>query len=44
MSEIKLGQIAPSVKLESVDGERVSLADCWPDGRHTLLIFLRHLA
>ena len=44
MAQIKVGQAAPSVSLESIDGKNVSLADFWQDGRSTLLIFLRHLA
>jgi hypothetical protein len=44
MAQIKVGQIAPTTILEGVDGEKVSLAEYWQDGRHTLLIFLRHLA
>ncbi len=44
MAQIKVGQVAPPVNLESIDGNKVSLADFWQDGRRTLLIFLRHLA
>ena len=44
MAQIKVGQVAPSVKLESIDGKKVALAEFWQDGRSTLLIFLRHLA
>jgi peroxiredoxin len=44
MVQIKVGQVAPDVILESLHGEAVSLADVWGDDRHTLLIFLRHLA
>jgi peroxiredoxin len=44
MAQIKVGQAAPPVNLESIDGKKVSLAEYWQDGRSTLLIFLRHLA
>jgi hypothetical protein len=44
MAQIKVGQVAPPVNLESIDSIKVSLADYWQDGRSTLLIFLRHLA
>ncbi len=44
MTKIRVGQAAPPVDLESIDGKKVSLADFWQDGRSTLLIFLRHLA
>ena len=44
MSQIKVGQVAPSVNLETIEGKKVALADFWQDGRSTLLIFLRHLA
>ena len=44
MAQIKVGQVAPTAILESVDGERVSLTELWQDGRQTLLIYLRHLA
>ena len=44
MAKIKVGQVAPSVILESVDGKKVSIADYLQEWDHTLLIFLRHLA
>jgi len=44
MAQIKVGQVAPSVSLESIEGNKVSLAGFWQDGRSALLIFLRHLA
>ncbi len=44
MTQIMVGQVAPTAILESVAGEKVSLVKHWQDGRHTLLIFLRHLA
>jgi peroxiredoxin len=44
MAQIKVGQVAPPVNLESTDGNNVSLAEFWQNGRSTLLIFLRHLA
>ena len=44
MAQITVGQIAPAALLEGMDGEKISLTEFWQDGRHTLLIFLRHLA
>ncbi len=44
MAPIKVGQVAPAVILESLQGETVSLADMWRDNHLKLLIFLRHLA
>lgn len=44
MTQIKVGQVAPAVNLEKLNGERISLAEFWQDDHHTLLIFLRHLA
>ena len=37
------GNTAPDVKLATLTGETVSLAEMWRGGQHTLLIFLRHL-
>jgi len=39
----KLGDIAPDWELYTVEGQRVSLNETMRDGRHALLIFLRHL-
>ena len=44
MALIKVGQAAPPVNLESIDGKKVSLDKLWQDCGSTLLIFLRHLA
>lgn len=44
MTRLQLGQPAPSVPMTTLDGRSVSLADYWGNGRHLLLIFLRHLA
>jgi len=41
---VKIGELAPDVILKTVDGEAISLATSWQNGRHSLLIFLRHLA
>jgi len=37
------GDPAPEVKLKTITGETVSLAEVWQSGCHVLLIFLRHL-
>ena len=44
MKEIRTGQKAPDAQLQTLDGQPVKLSDYWREGRHTLLIFLRHLA
>ncbi len=36
------GQPAPDARLKTLDGCDVSLAAAWRDGRHALLVFLRH--
>lgn len=43
MAAIKIGQAAPSYRLKTLDGQTTALAETW-QGRHALLIFLRHLA
>lgn len=40
---LTIGDLAPEVKLATITGESVSLAQTWRSGRHALLIFLRHL-
>lgn len=40
---IKPGRKAPSLILKNVDGGHVALADIWSEGRHVVLVFLRHL-
>ena len=49
MRQLKVGQKAPDVTLQTVDGNTVQLSEYWGsgkygNGRFTLLIFLRHLA
>jgi len=44
MTRLKVGQPAPNVTVQTLTGQPVALADYWQNGRHTLLIFLRHLA
>jgi len=44
MARLKVGQPAPNVMVHTLSGQEVALADNWENGRHTLLIFLRHLA
>ncbi len=44
MTRLKVGQPAPNAALQTLTGQTVNLADYWGNGRHTLLIFLRHLA
>lgn len=40
---VTIGDPAPEINLKTITGETVSLAETWRGGRHTLLIFLRHL-
>ncbi len=52
MAKLKVGQKAPNVQLQTLEGESVMLASLWGNGRFdrlntkrsALLIFLRHLA
>jgi hypothetical protein len=52
MAKLKVGQQAPNVQLQTLEGEPVMLANFWGNGsfdrlntKHSaLLIFLRHLA
>ena len=44
MAKIKEGQRAPDVTLSTIDGDAIQLSESWNNGRHALLIFLRHLA
>ena len=44
MAKIKVGQQAPDVALSTIDGEPIQLSASWNNGRHALIIFLRHLA
>jgi hypothetical protein len=37
------GQIAPDFKLNTVDGQRISLSERLEGKSHLLLVFLRHL-
>ncbi len=43
-NKIKVGQPAPEVLLSDINNRSQQLSTCWANGRHTLLIFLRHLA
>ncbi len=36
------GEPAPDVSLKTIEGEEISLATTWGNGRHVLLVFLRH--
>jgi hypothetical protein len=44
MAKLKVGQPAPNVQLQTLEGELVMLDRLWGNGRSLLLIFLRHLA
>ena len=44
MTLIRTGQPAPDVVLAPLDGPAAPLSAYWGNGRHALLIFLRHLA
>lgn len=41
---VRVGQPAPNVTLQNLDDEPVQLAEMWGNGRHALIIYLRHLA
>ena len=43
-TSIRIGQRAPDVQLADTSGHAVQLSTAWADGRHALIIFLRHLA
>lgn len=43
MNRIAVGQPAPDATLATLDGEFIELASLWREGRHVLLLFLRHL-
>lgn len=40
---LRAGDSAPDLTLKTIDGQAMSLAELWRNGRMTLLIFLRHL-
>ena len=40
---LSIGQSAPNIRLTTLDGQPVPLAQAWQAGRPALLIFLRHL-
>jgi peroxiredoxin len=44
MAKLKVGQKAPNIQVQTIEGESVALDKFWGNGRYTLLIFLRHLA
>jgi len=44
MAKLIVGQKAPNVQLQTLEGEVVTMASLWGNGRSALLIFLRHLA
>jgi hypothetical protein len=52
MAKLKVGQKAPNIQVQTIEGESVTLASMWGNGRFdklntkrsALLIFLRHLA
>ncbi len=37
------GNKAPDLRLETIEGQGVDLADIWQNGHNVLLVFLRHL-
>lgn len=43
MRELKVGDSAPNLVLETINGERAALADYWENSEILLIIFLRHL-
>lgn len=44
MARLRVGDAAPNLNLQNVESGPMPLADVWGNGRHALLIFLRHLA
>ncbi|MFK7801577.1 MAG: hypothetical protein AB8G95_08105 [Anaerolineae bacterium] len=44
MAKIKIGQQAPDLTLMTKEEEPIQLSAAWNNGRHALIIFLRHLA
>lgn len=44
MAQLRVGQSAPDVAVQTLAGEVVQLGTMWGNGRSLLLIFLRHLA
>ena len=44
MTTIRIGRPAPDVTLTNALDQPVQLSEAWGDGRHALIIFLRHLA
>jgi peroxiredoxin len=40
---LKVGDLAPDVRLSDLEGHAVSLANYWRSGQNVLLVFLRHL-
>ena len=43
MKKINNGQAAPDFTLSIVDGDELSLNEILSEGKHVLLVFLRHL-
>lgn len=43
ISMLRIGDAAPDLTLNTVDGQSVALSEYWRGGRTALLIFLRHL-
>ena len=37
------GDKAPEIKLKTVEGQTIALANIWREGHNILLVFLRHL-
>lgn len=44
MAKIKVGQRAPDLALTTKEETPIQLSAAWGNGRHALIIFLRHLA
>lgn len=40
---LKPGDFAPNPTLQTIDGSTAPLAQFWQNGRHVVLVFLRHL-
>lgn len=44
MAKLKVGHKVPNIQVQTLEGNSVTLARLWGNGRSALLIFLRHLA
>ena len=43
MKKLIVGQRAPDFRIQSIEGEQITLGEVLRSGNHVLLVFLRHL-